>query len=84
VTKSSPFDPGAVEPPWVVFPKLSPDDLPVNQGEAEPWFDQIWRPFWQQLTADQRAAYHAHWKSTDAWRDSIRFFFETIYDLPDD
>jgi hypothetical protein len=68
------------EPPWIVFPWLDPDELSghLKQGVAEPWFDQIWRPFWSSLSETQRLQYLDHWKASPGWRDAIRFFFEEL------
>jgi hypothetical protein len=83
VPDDPPLDPGAVHPPWVVFPGLAPDDLPAKQGVEEAWFDQIWRPFWNALSAAQRVAYFDHWHAAPEWRDAIEFFFTTIPGLDD-
>jgi hypothetical protein len=65
------------EPPWVVFPRLDPDELSqhLKQGVAEPWLDQKWRPFWSSLSEIQRLEYLDHWKASTKWRDAIQFFF---------
>jgi hypothetical protein len=66
------------QPPWIVFPRLDPDELSrhLKQGVAEPWFDQNWRPFWSSLSQEQRAEYLDHWHAPQDWRDAVRFFFE--------
>ncbi|MDB0541919.1 hypothetical protein ACYT85_15235 [Ralstonia solanacearum] len=71
------------QPPWVVFPFIKPDELAmhVRQGIAEPWFDQVWRPYWASLTATQRAGYLDAWQASPEWRDAIAFVFEAFSDL---
>lgn len=66
------------QPPWVVFPDIAPDELSVHlkQGAAEPWFDQVWRPFWSGLTALERAQFLDHWQASPAWREAIAFHFD--------
>jgi hypothetical protein len=70
------------EPPWIVFPRLDPDELSrhLKQGVTEPWFDQKWRPFWLSLSEAQRVQYLDHWKAPARWRDAINFFFEVPSD----
>lgn len=65
-------------PPWRVFPQIDPQTLPVHlrQGEAEPWFDQQWRPFWATLTAEQKVQYLDHWQASPDWRAAIAFHFD--------
>jgi len=65
-------------PPWQVFPFLTPDGLAghLRQGIAEPWFDQVWRPFWAGLSVDARAQYLDHWQATPEWKAAIKFYFE--------
>lgn len=83
MTSDQPFDPTAMPPPWVVFPRLRADDLPATQGAEEAWFDQIWRPFWSGLTDGMRHDYFEHWQATPDWRDAITFFFVTVPGLDD-
>ncbi len=83
MTADPPFDPAAMQPPWVVFPRLRADDLPATQGVEEAWFDQIWRPFWAGLSEDSRRAYFDHWQADRDWRDAITFFFVTVPGLDD-
>ena len=55
-------------PPWVVHPGFGPGDGFWRQtGEA--WMAQVWEPFWAGLSAGQREAYHAHWRTPQEWRD---------------
>jgi hypothetical protein len=65
----------ACQPPWVVFPDIAPDELAAHlkQGAAEPWFDQVWRPFWSALTDLQRAQFLDRWQASSAWRERSRF-----------
>jgi hypothetical protein len=65
-----------VIPPWKVFSEISPSDVSAHtrQGRAEPYFDEIWRPFWTSLSPTQRTAYLDHWHATPAWRDAMSIF----------
>jgi hypothetical protein len=69
-------------PPWKVFPKMDPEDLPrhLTQGAAESYFDHAWRPFWNGLTPEQRRRYLAHWNASPAWLDALQIF-ERVSDL---
>ncbi|AEG70964.1 conserved hypothetical protein (plasmid) [Ralstonia solanacearum Po82] len=71
------------QPPWVAFPALRPETLAmrVRQGVAEPWFDQVWRPYWTSLTPIQRTCYLDAWEASPEWREAIAFVFETLSDL---
>jgi hypothetical protein len=73
----------ACEPPWVVFPFIEPEGLGghLNQGVAEPWFEQCWGPFWNGLSDEQKREYLDHWNATPEWRDAIGFVFGTLYEL---
>ncbi|WP_230626702.1 hypothetical protein, partial [Ralstonia solanacearum] len=53
----------------------------VRQGIAEPWLDQVWRPYWASLTAIQRASYLDAWQASPEWREAITFVFEAFSDL---
>ncbi len=53
----------------------------VRQGIAEPWFDQVWCPYWASLTAAQRAGYLDAWQASPEWREAIAFVFEAFSDL---
>ena len=66
------------KPPWVVFPEIEPQELSryLKQGVTEAWFDQQWRPFWLELTPEEKREYLEHWKATEAWREAIAFHFE--------
>ncbi len=70
------------QPPWLVFPQIDPQTLPVHlrQGVAEPWFDQQWRPFWAALTAEQKAQYLDHWNASPDWRAAIAFHFDRAWE----
>lgn len=74
---SAPFLEGC-QPPWVVFPEIQPDELArhLEQGAAEVWFDEVWRPFWRRLSEGERAEYLTHWQASDDWREAIRFHFD--------
>jgi len=70
-------------PPWIVFPDIKPGDLArhVQQGVAEPWFDQEWRPYWAPLTTIQRDRYLDDWQASPEWREAIAFVFGAFSDL---
>ncbi|WP_232556812.1 hypothetical protein [Ralstonia solanacearum] len=71
------------QPPWVAFPALRPETLATHVGQnvAEPWFDQVWRPYWTSLTPIQRTCYLDAWEASPEWREAIAFVFETLSDL---
>lgn len=71
------------QPPWVAFPALRPETLATRVGQdvAEPWFDQVWRPYWTSLTPIQRTCYLDAWEASPEWREAIAFVFETLSDL---
>lgn len=63
-------------PPWIIFPEITPDDLSAHtrQGRAEPYFDEVWRPFWFSLSTEQKTEYLDHWWTSAAWRDAMSIF----------
>ncbi len=67
-----------LQPPWVAFPDLTPDELSrhLKQGLIEAWVDAHWRPFWASLDREEREGYFEYWDASEEWRETIRFFFE--------
>ena len=65
-------------PPWRIFPDIEPEDLSVylKQGASEISFDEVWRPFWRSLSADQRDDYLSRWQASESWCGAILFFFD--------
>ena len=60
------------EPPWLHCPGEPPWWGGWRQGAAEPWYLEIFLPFWIELTAEQRAQYLAHWPPPDAeWAETL-------------
>ncbi len=75
------------KPPWVVFGYMRADDLTayLNQGETQAWFDQLWRPFWADLSVAQKTAYLEHWEASPAWVEAIGTTFDPeTFDLEAD
>ncbi|WP_439890557.1 hypothetical protein ACS7SF_15270 [Ralstonia sp. 25C] len=78
-----PTDLSPPRPPWITFPQLQPGELAlhVQQGIAETWFDQEWRPYWALLTPEQKKRYLDDWQASPEWRDAIAFVFDNFSDL---
>jgi hypothetical protein len=53
-------------PPWIRYPGTDPWWGGWRQGESEAWLLETWLPFWQALTAEQRASYLERWPAPDA------------------
>jgi hypothetical protein len=64
------------KPPWLAFPEILANELVayLTQGLTEAYFDQIWRPFWARLTAEQRERYLQHWNAGAEWREAMTLF----------
>jgi hypothetical protein len=60
-------------PLWRAFPDMRPDNLRDTQGLYEAAV-AAWRPFWQELSDAERAAYLLHWQASTDWRDALAFY----------
>ncbi|CAD5372741.1 conserved hypothetical protein [Rubrivivax sp. A210] len=60
-------------PPWVAFPDMQAGALAqyTKQGATEAWFDQVWRPFWASLSAEQRQRYLELHRASPEWIAAI-------------
>lgn len=69
----SPLDLAAApEPPWVHCPGQPPWWGGWRQGAAEPWYLEVFLPFWTDITAEQRVQYLAHWPPPDDdWAENL-------------
>lgn len=57
--------------PWVVFPNLEPDTFGSLQGEVDFWWGNIWRPFWDSLSIEEKRKFLARHNVSQKWRDFI-------------
>jgi hypothetical protein len=44
-------------PPWVKYPGTDPSWGGWRQGVSEAWLHDVWLPFWQGITANERTAF---------------------------
>jgi len=51
------LDAAAPDPPWVEFPGTEPIWAGWRQGDSEAWLLEIWLPYWQGLSPDDRGDY---------------------------
>jgi hypothetical protein len=70
-------------PPWKVFPDIPAEEFAhhTKQGAGEAYFDQIFRPFWSELSPAQRQRYLDRWCATAAWRDTLAFLLTPDPDI---
>jgi hypothetical protein len=68
----------ACPPPWQAFPYIAAGDLVqhMKQGAAEHWLQNVWRPFWSGLSAEQKDVYLKHWSASPQWRDALEVFVD--------
>ena len=57
--------------PWDAFPSLSPQDYGSLQGRLAFWWENIWLPFWNNLTPDEKDAFLMQYEVTEEWREFI-------------
>jgi len=62
-------------PPWIALPDLDPQE-PATHGLAEAYVAMNWLPFWQGLSAQDRAAYLDRWNASPEWRQVIAERYE--------
>lgn len=62
-------------PPWVAFPEMQPHAFSqyLKQGATEAWFDQVWRPFWSSLSAEEKQRYLERHQASPQWAAAIKF-----------
>lgn len=58
--------------PWELFAGIHPDSLNCRQGFEEFWLYEIWYPYWQSLTDDERSRLLAA-APTSAWKDWLEW-----------
>ena len=58
-----------VEPPWVTFPNAQPGGW--NQGYQEVWKSDVWIPFWNNLSNEERREYLERWHPSEDWYESL-------------
>ena len=61
-----------IEPPWVRQPDEPPGSFVWREAD-QPWFEHVWKPYWDSLSAQARDAYLERWNVPDVWR---RFYFD--------
>ena len=60
------------EPPWVFAPNTEPWSGEWKQGGGEYWLLEIWLPFWQGLSLEQREKYLEKWEPpTKDWYEYL-------------
>lgn len=64
------------KPPWVAFPELGIGDWPARQGAAEDWGHSHFKPFWMQLSDDERHSFMLHWQASAEWREALPVIFD--------
>jgi hypothetical protein len=52
-----------IHPPWVVFT----GQVRWTQGYEQSWWRNIWMPFWDRLTEEERIVYVIKWKAPNYW-----------------
>ncbi|WP_218920857.1 hypothetical protein [Melittangium boletus] len=62
---------GEVPPPWRAFPGYSPVTSGWRQGNGEYWMRHAWDPFWQRLSAEDRADYLQRWDVPLEWKSLL-------------
>lgn len=67
--------PGA---PWISFPEIDPDGLGSRQGDFEYWWDSFWLPFWNTLTACEKARYLHMNNAPPGWVEYFEFYDELL------
>lgn len=53
--------------PWEIYPNVDPDIFTCLQGNESFWVDEIWYPYWESLTEDEKKDLKAK-APTEAWR----------------
>ncbi len=65
-----------IQPPWIAFPGHPPRTFFWREA-GQPWLDQVWRPFWANLSPAEQAAYLAKFVPPREWVDG---FFDASWD----
>jgi hypothetical protein len=60
-----------IAPPWVLEPDYEFESAPLKMAEYDLLLRDIWFPFIQAMTPDQRAAYFAKWRPPRYWPNAI-------------
>ena len=64
-----------IEPPWIAFP-ASLAWVGWNQGRPEAWKLNVWLPFWQKLSKEEKDAYLQRWQPpSEDWRESLTIYW---------
>lgn len=73
-------------PPWIAFERLPAERFhsSARQGLVEVWFDNVWQPFWSELSRQDKDAYLDHWKAPDDWRKALDLFEWEPFDMEQD
>ncbi len=60
-----------LEPPWIKFP-ISLPNVGWDDYFLEKWKLEVWIPFWEKLSEEERKAYLKKWQPPNSeWRDNI-------------
>jgi hypothetical protein len=57
-------------PPWVALPDFQPPSV-LLQGDQQFWFENVWDPYFQPLTREERAAYLATHDAPAEWVEDL-------------
>ncbi len=55
-----------IEPPWITFPWSQP--VGWNQGYQQIYQENVWIPFYNSLSREQRFGYIEKWNAPEDWR----------------
>lgn len=57
-----------IEPPWIVEEESAPYSSEWQQGTSQAWMLEVWTPFWQGLSAEDRGTYLDRREADVLWR----------------
>ena len=62
-------DPNEIIPPWIIFPRLQPND-PFWQQDGKTYFYSLWLAHWNSLSKYEQRQLLVRWPQPDNWKAS--------------
>ncbi|MDE7065138.1 MAG: hypothetical protein K2O70_06655 [Desulfovibrionaceae bacterium] len=58
--------------PWEIYPDADPDTFTCLQGNESAWLCEIWYPYWESLTENEKREFKKR-APTESWREWLNW-----------